>query len=184
MSVALPELPRAARFAPRLIRAGGDLKSSLGGPTQRISRLGSRYAVDVALPTMDLACGQAWVAAQLQAEAIGATVRLALPQRRDLPTGVTATGASGSTLVDVTGAGGAAIVAGMLFSFESGGVSYLHMVTGVDGAELSVAPRLRAALAGALEFEAPQVEGFLEETSWSVELLRFVGQTFTITEAR
>lgn len=184
MSVDLPQLPRLAKYAPRLIRAGGDLKSTMGGPTQRISRLGSRYMVGVELPTMDLDCGQAWVAAQLKAEAEGETVRLALPQRRALPTGVTATAAAGATVIGAARTGGVPIVAGMLFSFVAGGASYLHMVTGAEGGAVSIAPRLRVLLSASLEFENPVIEGFLDDTSWNVERLRFIGQSFAITEAR
>ena len=69
MTVTFPTLPRGTIVSPRLVRVSGDLVSSLGGPTQRITRLGSRYAADVELPTLDPDCGARWLACPLAAEA-------------------------------------------------------------------------------------------------------------------
>lgn len=184
MPVLMPDLSRAARFSVRPIRAGGKLRSQLGGPTLPVSRLGDRYAVDVELEQMDLGPAGVWFAARLKADTEGLTVRLALPQRQVTPAGTSGTGVNGSTLIEVAGDWIHLIQPGMPFSFERTGVSYLHIVTGVDGSELSIAPRLRATLDAALEFSAPLIEGQVEGGTWTVERLRFVGQTFSIEEAR
>ena len=62
MTIQFPPLPRGTVVSPRLVRVGGDLLSSLGGPTQRISRSGSRYAAEVALPILDPVCAALWLA--------------------------------------------------------------------------------------------------------------------------
>jgi len=186
MPVTFPTIPRGTTFTPRLVRVSGDLTSPLGGPTQRITRLGSRYAADVALPSLDAACAARWLACPLRAEAEGLTLALVVPQMikpKDLGA-VTGTGAVGS---DVVTYAGAAPSVGMWFSFQAGGRAYLHFVTAVDGAAhtLKVSPLLRKPMAAGtvLEFQAPVLEGFVDDTAWSLEFFRFVGHRFTITES-
>lgn len=183
--VPFPVIPRGTTVTPRLVRTSGDLVSPLGGPTQRITRLGSRYAFDVDLPTLDAACAAKWLSAPLQAEAEGQTLGLTVPQMIDTDNlvGVTGTGAVGSNRVTWAGA---APSAGQWFSFVSGGRHYLHLVTSTDGAAklARVSPLLRVAMpiGTALEFIAPVLEGFVEETQWSLEFFKFVGHRFTLTE--
>lgn len=183
MSITLPALPRGVRVDPALVEAGGTLRSALGGPDQALLRFGDKIRVAYAFPTVDAACARTWLAAQMKAKATGDTVRISVPQMGAGPTGVTGVGAAGSTSVTGTGAGG--VAPGQWFSFVAGGVSYLHMVTSNTDGALTVAPRLRAALSGAMEFAAPVIEGFLDAApAWSVERLRFVGLSFSVTEAR
>jgi len=187
MTVALPPVPRGATVNPRLVRVSGDLVSPLGGPTQRITRLGSRYAADVELPTLDADCAARWIGAALQAEAEGATLSLVMPQMVDLKpmlgAALTGTGAAGSNAVTYVGPDPKP---GMWFSFVAGGRHYLHLVTAVNvaGHSLKVSPLLRVAMpaATALEYLAPVLEGFAEETTWSLEFFKFVGHRITITE--
>lgn len=185
MTVAFPALPRGTVVSPHLVRVGGDLVSALGGPTQRITRLGSRYAASVELPTLDPVCAGRWLACPLQAEAMGDTLSLAMPQMLDVSSmfGLAGTGSAGSPTVVYTGATPAA---GMWFSFQAGGRHYLHLVTSVDaaGRKATVAPLLRKALSNTpMEFAKPVLEGFVDDTVWSVEFFRFVGHKFTITES-
>ena len=84
MTVAFPVVPRGAVVSPRLMRMSGDLVSSLGGPTQRITRIGSRFAAEVDLPTLDAACAGRWLGAVLSAEANGDTLALVMPQMLDV----------------------------------------------------------------------------------------------------
>jgi len=184
MTVALPLLPKQATVAPRLLRFGGDLLSALGGPTQRIVRLGSRFSVDVQLPTLDAECAGRWVGAMLRADTLGETVSLIVPQLGDgkVVAAAAGTGAVGASSLAITG--GANMKAGLLFSFQAGGRAYLHQVTHlISATQIGIAPLLRVAINGAaLNFATPTVEGFVEETAWSVEFLRFVGQSFSLTE--
>jgi len=184
MTVALPLLPKQATVAPRLLRFGGDLLSALGGPTQRIVRMGSRFSVDVQLPTLDAECAGRWVAALLQADTLGQTVSLIVPQLGDGKVVGAATGTGNAGASSLAISGGANLKAGLLFSFQAGGRFYLHQVTNIVSAtEVGIAPLLRVGINGlALDFATPKVEGFVEETAWSVEFLRFVGQSFSLTE--
>ncbi|MFN3585193.1 hypothetical protein [Phenylobacterium sp.] len=184
--VLLPELPRQARVRQRVLRFGTDLNPVLGGPTQRLSRLGARFAIEVTLPPLDLPCARAWLAARAKAEAEGLNVRLVMPQLGDgaALTGRTVVSGAGATMTVDNATG---IEPGMLFSFVDAvpNHAYLHQVTAVSGSDLSVAPLLRVNPAGfPLRFDAPRVQGFLDELAWDLERLRFVGQTFTLTESR
>jgi hypothetical protein len=180
--VALPTLPRLAKITPKLVRFGGDLTSITGGPTQRVSRLGTRFSIQVDLPTMDAACAATWIAAQLQAEAEGKTLRLALPQF-GISAAAPTVGAGAGAALSVSSAAGIAV--GMWFSFVASSHAYLHAVTAISGTDLSVAPQLRVDPAGlGLNFAAPVVEGFDDGAAWSMEMLRFVGQSFMLSENR
>lgn len=182
MTVVLPMIPRGGTISPRLVRTGGDLTSQLGGPTQRITRIGSRYAADVQLPSLDADCAARWLACPLHAEATGDTLGLVMPQMLDVShlTGITGTGAVGSSSVTYLGP---SPDVGMWFSWVSGGRHFLHLVTAVTGTILAVSPLLRKPMTGALlEFAAPILEGFPDDTAWDLEFFRFVGHKFTIVE--
>jgi hypothetical protein len=172
---------------PHLIRVGGDLTSTLGGPTQRITRIGSRYAADVALPPLDSDCAAQWLSCILEAEASGDTLSLPMTQMiaaaRDLPQ-LYASGAAGSNVITFSNEQVPPV--GAWLSIFVGGRSYLHFVTGLAAAaQVTVGPLLRATFPAdtPVECATPLLEGFVNDTSWSVEFFRFVGHTFTITES-
>lgn len=182
MAITLPTLPRQASLDFRMQDLGGDLTPIFGGPVQRILRLGSRLLADVTLPTLTAACARTWIAARLRAKTEGETLRLTVPQMGAAPADRAAISGAGAGLVVADGTG---LAAGQLFSFEAGGVVYLHMVTGVAGGAVSVGPALRANPAGlTLNFAAPVIEGLVDGPDWSLERMRFVGQRFTLAEAR
>lgn len=174
MAIDLPALPRGAQVEIGLVPAGGKLRSTLGGSTQALLRFGDRMRATYRLPLLDADCARAWLAAKMASEASGEVLRCFVPQIGEGPSGASGAGSSGSVSATVDGENG------QIFSFEAGGKSYLHMKTGSG----TVAPRLRAALSGGVEMEAPVIEGFLDDgVSWSMERLRFVGLSFAITEA-
>ncbi len=176
MTISLPALPRMTAVSPRLLDFGGTLTPPLGGPEQRILRLGSRFEVDVELPQMDEDCAMAWIAARLAAITTGATLIMTMPQHGG-PTGITGSGSVGATAVSFSG-GTPAV--GKLFSFVAGGRNYLHQVTGAG----QVAPRLRAACSGSCDFASPKLEGFLTggDAGWDMKHLRWIGQRFSLRE--
>ncbi|HEY1878432.1 MAG TPA: hypothetical protein VGG68_00720 [Caulobacteraceae bacterium] len=187
MTIVLPPPPRGAVVTPRLVRTGGDLTSTLGGPTQRITRVGSRYACDIQLPPLDADCAASWLACQLEAEAMGSTVSLPMPQM--IPAArtmafVTGSGNSGGNVITVDGNERPPV--GAWLSVSVGGRSYLHFATAQTGTHgLQVGPLLRVTFPSgtAIEVETPLLEGYLDDPAWSVEFFRFVGNKFTITES-
>lgn len=183
MSVTLPALPRKTKVSPSYRDFSGRLTPPMGGQEQRIAHLGDRWALRYTLPPMSEAQALAFVAAQTRSVTEGATLRGIFPHEGGVPVGVTGVGAVNSTTVAASTVAG--IVVGMFFSFESGGHAYLHQVTGIAGSNLSVGPRLRAALNGPLTFDAPVIEGFLDGSiTWDAEVLAHSGVTFTISEDR
>jgi hypothetical protein len=186
MAISLPTLPRGCSPAFRLVELGGPMDSPLGGPTLWLSRLGDKLAVDVELPKLDKdqASAALWLSQRLKAKAEGSTVRLVVPQMGDgaAVTTCTATSGSGAGIVKT---GGSGMLVGMLFSFTKSSRKNIHMVTGISGGNLTVAPPLRADPAGlVLDFAAPTIEGFLDGVAWTLDSLLFVGQSFSIIEDR
>jgi hypothetical protein len=179
----LPALPKIAKVTPKLVRYGGDLTSVTGGPTQRILRLGSRYSVQVDLPPLKTtACARDWIAAANAALAEGLTLRLLYPQFGTSAAAPTVSSGAG-TVVTVGSVSGIAV--GQWFSYVVSGHAYLHQVTGISGSDLSVAPAVRADPSGqTLNFAAPVMEGFSDDLGWSLEMLKFAGLSFTLTEDR
>jgi len=195
MAITLPPLPRPWRASPTLVDFGADLTPPLGGPIQRVTRLGSRFKLtldpaDYGLITKTYASNL--LAALLKARATGQTVILPFPQMgasrandvapaNALTPLVDGAGQSG-TVLNVRGlAVGAQLLAGQFGSVTVSGRSYLYVLTdsvtanALGKAALNIAPMLRASPAdgAAMSFASPQIEGWLSgmEQSWSVERL-------------
>jgi len=197
MAVTLPTtiLPVSADAA--LMRFGIDLVPPLGGVTQRVSRIGSRFRVALAYPPMSAVNGKAMLAALNSADTSGTSVIAAFPQ----PTFSGSVGSplvngasqSGSSLICDGFTAGASIPAGTMFSFTKSSRIYLHMVTtaatasGAGAATLAIAPMLRVSPAdnAALSFASPQIEGLIEGESvgWSVSSAGHYQIGFSLAEA-
>ena len=190
MTIQLPVLPLTAQLKARVVQFGADLTPPLGGPTLRVRRLGSRYALDVGLPDMD-DCGDAWIAACLAADAENDTLSLVWPRtaaRDALPApAVAADGQAGSTLSVSPLAAPLPILS--FFSFTANGRSYLHSTTAANAAGatvLSIAPMLRASPPSGqpLNFQTPTIEGYAtgNATEWAQQLMRWKTLSFTLQE--
>lgn len=195
----LPDWPAPASAEPALIDFGGELTPSLGGPVQRIERMGSRFSLAVTMPPMKFdKVAREWLVKLMKAKQEGG--RLEWPMLDFSPglpgstIAVNGAGQSGRTL-NVDGAPeGYVFRVGQPFNIISGGVYYLHFVTsevivGAPGtASLSIEPMLRVSPSdGALlEVGTPKIEGFISgnELPWSMDVARIIGLSFTITERR
>lgn len=196
MAIALPLSPAPRSVTPRLISKRRDLEPMLGGSTSRVRRPGSRWAIDFDFPPMRFSDAMAWVAALTSAEA--ETVLLKVPQP-DFDTG-----APGAPLVNGAGQLGSSINldgftpayaarAGQWLSVHGAARRYLYHVAadkvaaGGVMAGLAINPMIRRSAPdnAVVDFTEPKIEGFLSgrETSWTVDLARTVGLSFTITEA-
>lgn len=193
MTIVLPTSPWPLTSSPRLISKRRDIEPDLGGPTQRVQRLGSRWAIDFELPPMDYVDAMAWVSALVAADA--EVVRMAVPQP-GFDTGepgsprVNGGGQQGQTL-NLDGFSAYSAKAGQFFSIAHATGRHLHMVrqdqTPVAGVvALAFRPMLRKSPADntVIELQTPMIEGFLSgrETGWTVDFARTVGLSFTITE--
>lgn len=198
MTIIVPADPAPASGKPALRRFGADLTPPLGGPVQRLSRLGARFFVEIRYDPMDATLAGPILAALMKADVASDELRVAFPQAEfseviGAPL-VAGAGQAGS-LLNVDGLlAGVTVPQGVVFSFEKSGRAYLHMTTesvtanGSGQATLTIAPMLRTAPPdnAALEFANPKVEGLLQggDIAWDVDLVRHLGLTFSIFEAR
>lgn len=196
MAITLPTTVLPAVGRPALRRFGGDLTPSTGGPNQRFTRLGSRFALDLTWPAMLKADAEALIGALINAETLGQTViarwsmsPLAVALGSPLVNGGSQAGA---TLNADSFTSGVAIPVGTPFSFVAGGRNFMHVtraaVTATGGAAaLPIGPMLRASPADntALNFATPQIEGWPQgdELGWDVDTAMHYGLTVKIFEA-
>jgi hypothetical protein len=196
--ITLPTTPLYNAASPALISQAADLVSPLGGATQRILRLGSRFSIDVTYPAMKYADGRQFLARMIRAEA--SPVAVAFPQRGF------AVGAPGAPVVDGAGQTGGVLAIrgatagyvfseGQFFGFVSGGRRYVHLivsdqvVAGDGAATLGIAPLMRVSPADGDVLEmTPILEGFIQfvgkKLPWTIEMVRRVGVKFTVVEDR
>lgn len=196
MAVDLSDVPwRSAKV--RMLDFGGELTPPLGGAVQRINRLGSRFAIDVALaPVAQEPEGRELTSLLRQAKTEGAL--FAFPQPG------LAIGSPGAPVVDGAVAGGTtvpisgltpnyAIRRGQFVSFIHDGRRYLHsaaepgLADAAGDVELTIEPMLRIALADGDEVEVarPMLEGLLEGGDLEHEIMTepFIALGFSISES-
>lgn len=195
MAINLPVTPGPRSVTPRLVSRRRDLEPTFNGPTNRVRRLGSRWSLDFELPPMGYLDAMEWVAKLTSAEAD--TVLMAVPQPGF------DTGAPGAPLVnggsqlgssiDLDGFSPAYVArVGQWFNLTVSGRLYLYQVATEKVAsadvmaDLAINPMIRRSPANnsAAGFGTPMIEGFVSgrETSWTVDVARMVGLSFTITE--
>lgn len=195
-ALSLPTLPTIWQARPRLVQFNARLTPTLGGAEQRVQRMGTRFAVDLAFAALTPTCARALLGVILKAQSLGSTVITPFPQ----PAPTTALGTplvngasqAGSSLIIDGLTAGVTVKAGLFFSMTISSRNYLHAVTddvtanGSGQATLSIAPMLRATPAdnAALSFTAPKIEGFLPDTAaeWTLEMLTNSGFSLSIQE--
>jgi hypothetical protein len=192
----LPDHPSPSAASPALIDFGAFLTPSLGGPVQRVERMGSRFGIRCTMPPMqNPKLGRQWVAKLIRGKQEGA--RMAWPLQGFDP------GTPGDILVAAAGASGRALQVkaatpnyifreGQFFSVVISGRHYLYMITAeviasaTGTASLAIEPMLRVSppLNAVCHFGKPMVEGFImgDQFAWEMSLANFVGIAFDIAE--
>ncbi len=193
----LPTSPAPAGAEAALIDFGAFLTSPLGGPTQRVDRMGNRFRLSVTMPPMkNVAVGRIWVARLIRGKSEGVRMRLPLqgfdPGLPGVPV-VAGTGQTGRTLAIRAATPNAIFREGQFFSIVTGGRHHLTMVdaetiaSATGTATLPVSPMLRVPhLDGdACHFGQPMIEGFVmgDEMAWQMQLARIIGIAFDLVEA-
>lgn len=176
---------------------GATLTPALGGPSQRVNRMGSRFRISVSMPPLPSAIlGRQWVNRLVMGKAQG--VRMPLPLL-DFNPGTTGTikvnlsGQSGMTL-NVKGAtAGYQFKEGQPFSIQTGGKHYLYMVaadttasgTGTAALPLSIMLRKQHLDNDVCFFSQPMIEGFVsgDEIGWELSIEHNIGLNFDIAES-
>ncbi|MFN3819952.1 hypothetical protein [Blastomonas sp.] len=195
--VILPERPGPADVQWQYIDFGGNLPGGLGGPEQRVNRLGNRWACTVILPKMEEHEARYWIAALTRGVRLGVRWKL---RQRDLDIG-----SPGSPVILGDGQAGDMIAIGGMtpnyplrvgqwFNHVQDGKHYLYKVSGpgdanADGEVIAqVEPPFRAeGMDGdVLLFGAPVIEGSLTGNglSWTVDNAIHTGLQFGIRERR
>jgi hypothetical protein len=174
---------------------GAMLQPALGGPVQRIERIGSRYSIAFNVPPMHVESeGREAIALLQMALQQGALV--AVPQVEFTPgmpgPGVKAAAGSAGKSLRITGATpGYTVRQGQFLNVSAGGRRYLYCAAaGVrlnaqGGGLIPLTMMLRTRLAGgeAVELALPVIEGWLDgELGWTLEMSRTVGLSFTCKE--
>lgn len=187
MAVTIPILPDAATEI-TLRSSATDQTPYLGGPVQRISRMGDKWSYKIDCRPMYPRQALELIARLNQglSEKVIMTVTQPGLSLAAFSDGTVSGAASGRSLNHA--GGGATKFVGQFFSVIKNGVRYLHQITAVSGANLQFLPMLKVPLTGGetLEFGAPKIEGFLngKTNSWTVSIASAVGVSFTIDEAQ
>ena len=175
---------------------GTVLEPPLGGVSQRIDRIGTRFAQSFRTPAMRIeADGRRAIALLQMAKQQGAKVLYPQPDFNiGAPGSPVVSGAhTGGTALAITGAQpNYTVRLGQALSLTVGGRSYLHFagaetVLNASGAgTITLTTPMRKHLAGAepVNLAAPVMEGWLagSELPWTLEISRSVGLEFTVTE--
>ena len=196
MAILLPAAPVPQRWTARALDWGGELVPLLGGETQRLNRLGDRFAIDVTLtPTQDAALAQAYISRLRRGRRDGALLpfpqlNLAIGAPGDVR--VDGAGQAGSSLAVKAVGAGYAFREGQFFSLVCDGRRHLHSVSAAATAPgsglltLAIEPMLRVSPAAndVVEVAAPMIEGFVAgpEQGWTVDIAGTIGLSFTLTE--
>lgn len=197
MAIALPTDPAPAQAVPMLVDFGGELTPFLGGPVQRINRIGNRLGLRVTMPPI-----RGDVARQFQVRLLrGREQRVLLEwPLLDLdpgspPAPAIASSSSGTALA-LKGLGSGFVVReGQPVSVISGGRRYVHLSTGLVTASgagtvtLGVYPPTRVTYAtdDVVEIAQPVIEGLVspgDELSWEMAVEHTMGFSFSVVESK
>jgi len=197
----LPESPAPQGATVSFVDYGSTLTPTLGGTEQRINRLGSRFALNVALPPMkNKEKGRVWISRLIRGMSEG--VRMPFPLSGidpgsaadiGLPT-IFLDGHTGRELRINNFTPGYKVKEGQFFSIETDGNHYLYQasedqtVNPVGALYLEINPLLRVPHrhGDRCHFLKPMIEGFIEGDTWKWDyaLDHYVEMQFKIKERR
>ncbi|EPR14192.1 hypothetical protein M527_29200 [Sphingobium indicum IP26] len=195
--ITMPDWVVPSAAEPFLRDFGGVLTPFLGGPEQRINRLGNRFGLRVTLPPVPTR-DKALIVQSRLLRAREDRLRMEWPQP-DFDTGnpgaplVSANVTSG-TAVPLKGmTPGYVVKEGQMLAIIHAGRRYMEMaaadvtVAGDGTASLAVWPLLRSSLSNndVVEIAAPRIEGLVspgDELSWQISVDRLASFSFTLSE--
>ena len=187
----LSALPTAS-LAFELMEFGGILTPPLGGPSQKITRLGTRHRF--AIETAPVSPASLWPATIAAAKEAGAVIRISQPGQRPWvgPEPTVAQVTIGGTSLPLAGLQPNMAIGPRWLSIVHAGRRYAHQVlvgaiAAADGtATVTITPMLRVPLAAGdkVEFIRPKAEGWLTGSlGWSVPRSRVTGFSLVLEEA-
>ena len=182
---------------PTLMDYGGVLRSAIGGATQKIDRLGSRFRVELSFPPMTESDGRIFVSRLIRAKREGLRVEYPLLSVDQ--------GLPGSPVVNLAGQTGFALSVrgltpnytgkeGFWLSIVNSGQHYMHNVAGnftasaAGLATIPIFPALRVPFldADVVHLGKPMIEGLVDgdEIGWQMSLAHHIEFSVAIEEAR
>lgn len=195
MSILLPATPAVRSMRPMVMSFGSVLTPFLGGPTQRINRLGTRWAMRVSMPPMRAEVGRLWVDALSRGTESG----VLMPIVQDIDVGnpgapLLSAAVTAGMLLPIKGlTPGYVAKAGQFLSIVHGGRRYVHIFSADAAANGSgvlnaaIWPMIRTGLSvnDVVEIAVPMIEGWLDEAfEWDVLTIPWIQlPDFTIREA-
>lgn len=179
-----------------LIDFSAVIESPLGGPDQKLDRLGSRFQIDFeSIPLESGDDGRRYVALLQQAKRLGG--RIIYPQLDfdvGAPGSTVANGAhaTGTTLNIKGGTPYYTVRIGQALNVIAGGRRYLYFAAtqetfnGSGAGSITLTTKMRKILAGdeVIDFAKPCVEGYIQgdEQSWDLAAQRLTSLKFVIKE--
>ncbi|TNE38305.1 MAG: hypothetical protein EP345_17485 [Sphingomonadales bacterium] len=198
MPISLPTCPMPTDYQVLLRDFGSVMTPFLGGPEQRINRVGTRFGLKLDMPPLDADDGMVYLSRLLQ----GRSDRVLLPwplldfDPGDPGTPLIASAIAGGSIISLKGlTAGYTVQEGQFFSIIHGGRRYVEMFTSsatADGsgniASATIFPMLRTSLSinDVVEIETPIIEGHVlpgEELSWQIDLSNARAFSFSVMEA-
>ena len=196
MAIALPTCPLPNIMQPFLRDFGGILSPFLGGPEQRINRIGTRLGCRYTMPEMDDADAQKFVSRLMR----GKQDRVIMPWPitafdPGTPPNPQINASSTGSALSVKGLGaGYTLVEGQPLSVVHGGRRYMHLSTGqvvANGsgiAAVGIFPPTRATYAvnDTVEIAMPMIEGYVspgDEVNWTIALELDTAIAFSVVES-
>lgn len=198
MAVELPDWAVPNSITPYLRDFGSVLTPFLGGPEQRINRVGTRFGIRVTLPPMPTKDKALIVQSRLLR---GRESRLVMEWTQpDFDTGSPGTPLvesgvlSGTTLPLKGMTPGYVVKEGQMLSIIHGGQRYMHMfsadgtVNGGGFLNAAIWPMIRTFLDedDVVEIATPKIEGLVspgDELSWQIAVERMASFSFTLAES-
>lgn len=194
--IAFPNYPAPNGASPFLRDFGGILTPFLGGPEQRINRLGLRLGIRVSMPPLETDNGRLFVSRLLQARQDRMLMEWPLLSFDPGVTGAPriAASATGGSAIAVKGLpSNYPIKEGQFFSLIHAGRRYMHFFSGdviasaAGNATAAIWPPLRTNVSNndVLELSQPMIEGLVspgDEISWEMSLSHHVSFSFTLVE--
>lgn len=186
---------RLANATPAVVDFGGTLTPALGGPRQRINRLGTRWSFAMETPMLEADPDlRIWASRLARAKLETGLIWIPEPDLVFGPEGAprVAQAVAGGTSLPLSGLSARlAIPEGKWLSIIHDGRRYVYRVardmaaTAGGTVALPIYPLLRTRLAAGdvVELARPKVQGEIDgEFSWDVPVSRFASLSFTIAE--
>lgn len=188
---------RQTTAEPELVDFGASLRPFLGGPSQRLDRLGTRHAISVQMPTMYVESeGRKWIVRLIRAKQQDGFIEFPQVGFDVGPCGnsiTVAVGVEGGRVLRITGATpNYTVREGQALTVTSNGRQFFYLAsaqtvlgtTGAGDIELDVPLREEAIAGDPVNLSRPIIAGRIMEDGWkwSIDTAGTVGLSFRIEE--